>query len=70
MELTKLEEFKNKLVKFWWTKSSDGKGNIDFDKVDGSNDFSIIPTNSKGIIQIHIGEFRSIIDEIVKQIKK
>ena len=64
------KELKNKLAKFWWTECADNKGKIDFDKIDGSNNFSIIPQNSKGIIQIQVGEFLSIIDEVFKQAKK
>lgn len=64
------KEFKNKLAKFWWTECFYGEGEVDFSKVDGSNNFNIIPQNSKGIIQMKVGEFLSIIDEVFKQAEK
>lgn len=65
----KKETLKNRLVKFWWSECQDKDGNVDLDEVDGSNDFSVIPTNSKGMIQMEIGELRSIIDEVINQIE-
>ena len=66
--MNKEQKLKNKLAKFWWIECSDKKtGEVNFNKIDGSNNFDVIPQNSKGIIQIQVGEFLSIIDEVFKQ---
>lgn len=64
MTLPVKETFENKLAKFWWSECQDKDGNIDLNKVDGSGNFDIIPQNSKGIIQIQVGELRSIISAV------
>jgi hypothetical protein len=52
----------NKLVKYFWTECCI-KNKIDLSLVDGSEDFSIIPRNSKGKIQLEVGELRDIIHD-------
>ena len=56
----------NQLTKFYWIECQDGKGNTDFSLVDESEDFSTIPTNSKGEIRLQVGELRDIIHEARK----
>jgi hypothetical protein len=63
-ELDEAEQ--NKLAKFYFTQCSDDNGNIDWDKVDGSNDFSVIPTNSKGNILMTVGDLRTMIADITR----
>lgn len=65
---TNILEMKNKLAKHWWAKAlNPSTGKIDYSLIDGSNDFSIIPTDSKGKVKLEVGEIRSIIDEVWKQ---
>lgn len=58
--------FENQLVKQYWSPCS-VDGEIDLDKVDGSDDFSIIPVNSRKKINLEVGELRDIIRETIKQ---
>lgn len=67
-EVRGIEELKNKLVKHWWSDCLDpNSGELLLNEIDGSSDFSSIPTNSYGRVELEIGELGSIVDEVVKQ---
>lgn len=57
------KEMRNKFAKFYFTQCMNGNL-VDWSLVDGSDDFKIIPTNSKGVIQMQIGDLRGIINEV------
>lgn len=54
----------NKYAKYYFTECQ-VNGKTDWSLVDGSSDFSVIPTNSKGIVQMTVGDLRTIISDVV-----
>lgn len=59
-------ELQNKLVKHYWVPCLI-RNQVDLNMVDGSNDFSVIPTNSRGKIPLEVGDLRDIVKECIKQ---
>lgn len=66
------KELVNKLVKHYWVESLDPfSGDFLINEVDGSDDFSCIPKNSKGYIKdLSIGMLRDIVSQTVVQTRK
>lgn len=66
-EIEDRRKLRNKLARYYFEPSMVGN-KIDWDKVPDTDDFSNIPRNSKGIVQIEVGDFLTIMDDITDYI--
>jgi hypothetical protein len=65
------KEYENKMVKHYWSDCLDPwSGKLLLENVDGSDDFSMIPTNSKGKIDLTVGELRDIVSRTINETRR
>jgi len=65
------KEYENKMVKHYWSDCLDPfSGKLLLGEIDGSDDFSMIPTNSKGKIDLTIGELRDIVSRTINETRR
>lgn len=63
-----LKKLENKLVKHYFVECMNPTTHeIDYSLIDDSNDFSVIPKNSKGEVRLQVGELRDIVAECVRK---
>lgn len=65
------KEYENKMVKHYWSDCLDPfSGRLLLNEIDGSDDFSVIPTNSKGKIDLTIGQLRDIVSKTINETRR
>lgn len=70
--LSEGEKLENKMVKFFWSDCLDpNDGRLLLDEIDSTENFDVIPKNSKGYIkEISVGMLRDIVKETISQTRQ